>query len=68
MNEESLNMSLRRFLKIVGVTSQQEIEKAIRAAVADGRLKGNEKLEAQMVLTISKAGLNHKIEGTIELA
>ena len=39
MNEEALNMSLRKFLKIVGVTSQQEIEKAIRAAVADGRLK-----------------------------
>ena len=67
MNEESLNMSLRRFLKIVGVTSQQEIEKAIRAAVAEGRLKGNEKLEAQMVLTIGKAGLNHKIEGVVEL-
>ena len=42
MNEEALNMSLRKFLKVVGVTSQQEIEKAIRAAVADGRLKGNE--------------------------
>ena len=68
MNEEALNMSLRKFLKVVGVTSQQEIEKSIRAAVADGRLKGNEKLEAQMVLTIGKAGLNHKIEGTIELA
>jgi hypothetical protein len=40
MNEEALNMSLRKFLKVVGVTSQQEIEKAIRAAVADGRLKG----------------------------
>ena len=36
MNEEALNMSLRKFLKVVGVTSQQEIEKAIRAAVADG--------------------------------
>jgi hypothetical protein len=67
MNEEMLNMSLRKFLKVVGVTSQQEIEKAIRAAVADGRLKGNEKLEAQMVLTIGKAGLTHKIDGTIEL-
>jgi hypothetical protein len=49
------------------VTSQQEIEKAIRAAIADGRLKGNEKLEAQMVLTIGKAGLSHKVDGTIEL-
>jgi len=68
MNEEALNMSLRKFLKVVGVTSQQEIEKAIRAAVADGRLKGNEKIEAQMVLTIGKVALTHKVDGTIELA
>ncbi|HET9413354.1 MAG TPA: DUF6494 family protein [Pseudolabrys sp.] len=67
MNEEALNMSLRKFLKVVGVTSQQEIEKAIRAAVADGRLKGNETINAQMVLTIDKVGLNHKIDGEIEL-
>jgi Family of unknown function (DUF6494) len=67
MNEEALNMSLRKFLKVVGVTSQQQIEKAIRAAVADGRLKGNETLAAQVVLTIDKAGLSHKIDGTIEL-
>ena len=67
MNEEALNMSLRKFLKVVGVTSQQEIEKAIRAAVADGRIKGKEALSAQMVLTIGKVGLNHKIDGTIEL-
>ncbi len=67
MNEEALNMSLRKFLKVVGVTSQQEIEKTIRAAVADGRLAGNEKLEAQMVLTIGKIGLSHKVDGIIEL-
>jgi hypothetical protein len=67
MNEEVLNTSLRKFLKTVGVTSQREIEKAIRAAVADGRIKGNEALQAQMVLTIGKVGLNHKIDGTIEL-
>jgi len=68
MNEEALNMSLRKFLKIVGVTSQQEIEKAIRAAVTDGRLKGDETVQAQMVLTIGKIGLNHKVNGDIELA
>ncbi len=67
MNEEILNTSLRQFLKSVGVTSQREIEKAIRTAMADGRLKGDETLSAQMVLTIGKVGLNHKIEGTIEL-
>ena len=67
MNEEALNMSLRKFLKVVGVTSQQEIEKAIRAAVADGRLKGAKQVQAQMVLTIGKVNLTHKVEGTIEL-
>jgi hypothetical protein len=67
MNEEALNTSLRKFLKVVGVTSQREIENAIRAAVEDGRLKGNETLSAKMVLTIDKAGLNHTIDGKIEL-
>lgn len=67
MNEEALNMSLRKFLKVVGVTSQQEIEKAIRAAVDDGKLKGKRSVQAQMVLTIGGIGLNHKVDGTIEL-
>jgi Family of unknown function (DUF6494) len=67
MNEEVLNMSLRKFLKVVGVTSQQEIEKAIRAAVAEGRIKGNEALKAKMVLTIGEVGLNHEVDGVIEL-
>ena len=68
MNEEALNMSMRKFLKVVGVTSQQEIEKAVRAAVADGRLKGVATLDAQMTLTIGKIALTHKVDGTIELA
>jgi hypothetical protein len=67
MNEEALNMSLRKFLKVVGVTSQQEIEKAIRAAVADGRLKGIKSVDAQMVLTIGKVNLTHKVAGVIEI-
>ena len=67
MNEEVLNTSLRKFLKTVGVTSQREIEKAVRAALADGRIKGNEALKAQVVLTIGKVGLSYKIDGTIEL-
>jgi len=67
MNEQALNMSLRKFLKIVGVTSQKKIKKAIRAALADGRLKGVKTVDAQMVLTIGKIGLNHNVDGTIEL-
>ncbi len=66
MNEEAFNMSLRKLLKVVGVTSQQEIEKAIRAAAADGRLKGSKSVDAQMVLT-GKVSLNHKVHGAIEL-
>jgi hypothetical protein len=68
MDEEALNTSLRKFLKVVGVTSQREIENAVRAALADGRLKGNEAVSAQVVLTIEKAGLHHVIDGTITLS
>jgi hypothetical protein len=67
MNEDSFNSSLRGFLKKVGITSQREIEKAVRDAVASGRLKGNEKLPAKMVLTIGGVNLTHEISGEIEL-
>jgi ribosomal protein L1 len=67
MNEDKFNMSMRKFLKVVGVTSQQEIEKAVRAAVESGKLKGNETLNAEMVLTIGQVSLRHKVDGEIEL-
>jgi hypothetical protein len=67
MNEDILNSSLRKYLKIVGVTSQREIENAIRKAVAERKIKGNEALRAEMTLTIGEIGLSHKIGGTIEL-
>ena len=67
MNEDKFNMSMRKFLKVVGVTSQQEIEKAVRAAVESGKLKGTETLNAEMVLTIGPVSLRHKVDGEIEL-
>ena len=67
MNEDSFNSSLRAFLKKVGITSQREIEKAVRDAVAAGKLKGNEKLPAKMVLIIGGVSLTHEISGEIEL-
>lgn len=67
MNEDVLNTSIRKFLKKVGVTSQREIELAVRSAVSEGRLKGNEALPAQVVLTLGKVELNYTIEGAIEL-
>ena len=67
MNEDIFNTSLRGFLKKVGITSQREIEKAVRDAVADGRLKGHEKLPAKMVLTVGGVNLTHEITAEIEL-
>ena len=67
MNEDVFNTSLRRFLKKVGITSQREIEKAVRDAVASGRIKGNEKLSAKVVLTIGGVSLSQEISGEIEL-
>ncbi len=67
MNEDAFNASLRKFLKKVGVTSQREIERAVREAIESGRLKGHEKLPAKMVLTIGGVSLAHEIDGDIEL-
>jgi len=67
MNEDVFNASLRKFLKKVGITSQREIEKAVRDAIASGRLKGDEKLPAKMVLTIGNISLAHEIADEIEL-
>jgi hypothetical protein len=67
MNEDVLNTSVRRFLKTVGVTSQREIEKTVRAAVASGKLKGNEALPAKMTLTVGGIDLTHTIDDNIEL-
>ena len=67
MNEDVLNTSVRRFLKTVGVTSQREIEKAVRAAVESGKLKGNEALPTKMTLTVGGINLTHTIDDNIEL-
>ena len=67
MNDDRFNMEVRKFLKIVGVSSQREIENAVRAALESGKLKGSEKLAAKMTLEIPAAGLSHTIDGTIEL-
>jgi hypothetical protein len=67
MNEDAFNVSVRKFLKKVGITSQREIEQAVRAAVAGGRLKGNEALPAKMTLTVDGIGLAVEIEGAVEL-
>lgn len=66
MNEDALNTSIRKFLKVVGVTSQREIEKAVRAAAEAGRLKAGAVLPAKMVLTIGGIDLKYEVTGEIE--
>jgi hypothetical protein len=67
MNDEALSMSIRKFLKTVGVNSQLAIEKAVRKALEDGALKGNEALPARMTLTVGRLELDVKFEGELRL-
>jgi len=67
MNEDVVNMEIRKFLKKVGVTSQREIEKALQDAVAAGKLDGGGPLEAKMTLEIPAIGLVHPVSGKIAL-
>jgi len=62
MNEDTFNMEVRKFLKKVGVTSQREIENAVRAAIRGGRLAGNEKLQARVTLAVDGVSLELVIE------
>jgi hypothetical protein len=68
MDDDRFNMSLRKFLKKVGVTSQREIERAVDAARAAGRLRGDERLAARVTLEIAGIDLDLVIDGEIELA
>jgi hypothetical protein len=68
MNEERFNMDMRKFLKTVGVTSQREIELAVRDALGKGSLSETSPLKAKMVLCIPEIGLEHVIDGEIGLS
>jgi hypothetical protein len=67
MNEDALNISVRKFLKKVGVTSQREIEKAVRDAAALGGLQPNQRLAARMTLQIEGISLTLEIAGEIQV-
>ncbi len=68
MDADVFNMQIRKFLKHVGVTSQREIEATVRAAIEDGRLKGDETVTARITLTIDTLGLSKEIVGNIALS
>lgn len=67
MNEETFNLSLRKFLKTVGVSSQREIEHAVSAAIANGSIRGNETLPARMTLVIEGLKLEVGFDADIKL-
>jgi hypothetical protein len=67
MEDEALNLSIRKFLKLVGVSSQREIEQAVAAAIAGKALAGNENLPVKMTLEIPSLQLKVPFEGAINL-
>ena len=66
-DEEVLNTEIRKFLKRVGITSQREIEMAVRRAAENAKLPAGAPLKAEMALSIPALGLSHRIDGEIAL-
>ena len=67
MHDETFNLEIRKFLKQFGVTAQREIERAVAAARAAGRLQGNETLKTRALLTVEGLGTLATIDGDIRL-
>jgi hypothetical protein len=67
MDDETLNLSIRKFLKMVGVSSQREMEQAVAKAVAAGAIAGTETLAATMTVEIPALQLKVKFVGDIKL-
>jgi hypothetical protein len=67
MDQETFNLSIRKFLKMVGVNSQREIEQAVQSAVQSGRLKGDETFAVKVTLEIPTLGAKVPFDGEIKL-
>jgi len=67
MNEETFNLSIRKFLKMVGVNSQREIEQAVAKAIAAGAIAGTESFPARVTLDVAGLKLNVDFDGEIRL-
>ena len=67
MNEETFNLSIRKFLKMVGVNSQREIEQAVAKAISTGAIAGTESFPAKVTLEVAGLKLNVNFDGEIRL-
>jgi hypothetical protein len=68
VDEDAFNMSLRRFLKKLGITAQRDIEIAVREQLAAGELRGDERLEATATITVHGLPRDVLVTGTIALS
>ncbi|HEY4137298.1 MAG TPA: DUF6494 family protein [Casimicrobiaceae bacterium] len=67
MDEEAFNLSIRKFLKMVGINSQREIERSVVAGVDDGVIRGTETFPAHVTLEVPGLKINVKFDGEIKL-
>ena len=67
MNEENLNLEIRKFLKKVGISSQRVIENHIIKALEEGTLKTSDEVEIEMKLTLKDQNVDHKISDKIKI-
>jgi hypothetical protein len=67
MDQETFNISIRKFLKLVGVNSQREIEQAVQKAMTSGKLKGSESIPVKCTLEIPSLGVRVPFDGEIRL-
>lgn len=67
MNEDTLNIEIRKYLKTVGIKSQREIEYGVLNAIQGGSLTGTETIHVQMTLSVPSLGIDHQIDGEIEM-
>ena len=67
MDQETFNLSIRKFLKMVGVNSQREIEQAVQKAMMGGKLQGTESFPVKCTLEIPSLGVKVPFDGEIRL-
>ena len=67
MDQETFNLSIRKFLKMVGVNSQREMEQAVQKALASGKLKGSESVPVKCTLEIPSLGVKVPFDGEMRL-
>jgi len=67
MDQETFNLSIRKFLKMVGINSQREIEQAVAHALATGTIKGSEAFPAKVTLVVAGLGIDVGFDGEVKL-